>query len=108
MYGGGVSPFKNRVLHRTTFNLDFKNRIREIRDLLFNAEQTSKLIDEFAAFIHDPAGGLSISDADRAQCDYNPLMTNSSIVNLSKAGHGKFYQFPNEPGVPKISMARCS
>jgi hypothetical protein len=101
MYGGGVSPFKNRVLRRTTFNLEFKNRIREIRDLLFNAEQAGKLIDEFAAFIHDPAGGLSISDADRAQWDYNPLMTNSSVVNLSKAGHGKFYQFPNEPGVPK-------
>ncbi|MBI3417441.1 MAG: lamin tail domain-containing protein [Verrucomicrobia bacterium] len=101
MYGGGVSPFKNRVLSRAVFKVEYQNRLREIRDLLFNPDQCGQLIDEFAAMIHDPAGGLSITDADRCQWDYNPIMTNAVIVNLSKAGRGKFYLFPFESNVPK-------
>jgi hypothetical protein len=34
--------------------------------------------------------------ADRAMWDYNPVMVNSSIVNPSKAGQGRFYKFPSE------------
>jgi hypothetical protein len=100
MYGGGVSPFKNRVLPRAAFALEYRNRIREIRDLLFNPEQAGLLIDEYAAMIHDPSGGLSFTDADRAQWDYNPIMV-SSYVNSSKAGQGRYYQWPYEPTVTK-------
>ena len=42
----------------------------------------NKLIDEYANFIRGPAGVPSVLDADRAQWDYNPLMTNPAIVNL--------------------------
>jgi hypothetical protein len=100
--GQGAEPFKNRVLPRPAFNLEYQNRIREVRDLLFNNDQAWQLIDEYAAVIHDSAGGLSMTDADRAMWDYNPKM-NSSIYSstLSKAGQGRFYQFPMEPGVPK-------
>ena len=102
MYGGGNSPFKNRVLPRPAFNLEYRNRIREIRDLLFNAEQTGRLIDEYAAMIHDPNGAPSITDADRAMWDYNPKMVNSQYsTSPNKAGQGRFYQFPQEPSVPK-------
>ena len=100
MYGGGVSPFKNRVLPRPAFGLEYRNRLREIRDLLFNSEQAGLLIDEYAAMIHDPNGGLSFTDADRAQWDYNPIMA-SGYVNWSKSGQGRYYQWPNEPGVTK-------
>ncbi|MBI4604250.1 MAG: lamin tail domain-containing protein [Planctomycetes bacterium] len=92
MFGDGNSPFKSRVLTRAAFSLEYKNRLREIRDLLYNPDQTGKLLDELAARIDDPSGGPSIVDADRAQWDYNPVMTSSSIVNLSKAGKGRFYQ----------------
>ena len=60
--------------------------MREIRDLLYNSEQTGMLIDEMASFIYTP-GQLSWVDADRAMWDYNPIMT-SSYVNSSKAGVG--------------------
>ena len=40
--------------------------------------------------------GPNILAADRAMWDDNPVMANSSIVNLSKAGQGRFYQFPYE------------
>ena len=94
MYGGGNEPFRARVLSSTrpAFRIDYANRIRELRDLLFNEDQTYRLIDEYAAVLRDPSGGPSFLDADRAQWDFNPLMTNASIVNLSKAGMGRFYQ----------------
>lgn len=92
MFGDGNEPFKSRVLSRAAFSLEYRNRIRELRDLLYNSDQTNGLIDEFAAMIDDPEGGPSIVDLDRAMWDYNPVMVNSSIVNLSKAGHGRFYQ----------------
>jgi hypothetical protein len=88
---GGVDEFKNRVLNRPAFRLEWQNRIREVRDLLFNTDQAWQLIDEYAAVIDDPAGGPAFVDADRALWDYNPIMT-SSYVNPSKAGAGRFYQ----------------
>jgi len=105
---GGDEPFKSRVLSNFSSSpahpalvTEFRNRVREIRDLLFNADQAYELIDEMAALIRGPAAGPSIIDADRAQWDYNPIMINSSIVNLSKAGQGRFYRWPNEPSVTK-------
>jgi hypothetical protein len=101
---GGDEPFKSRVLSNFStppshpvFSLEFKNRLREVRDLLFNNDQGYKLIDEMSALIHGPATN-SITDADRCQWDYNPIMFNSSIVNLSKAGNYHFYQWSYEPG----------
>ncbi|MCZ6792144.1 MAG: lamin tail domain-containing protein [Planctomycetota bacterium] len=92
MYGSGDEPFRSRVLSRSSFNRGYQRRIREIRDLLFNPDQTNSMIDELAAVVDDPAGGPSLVDADRAKWDYNPVMVNSSIVNLSKAGHGRYYE----------------
>ena len=94
MYGDGNEPFKSRVLTSAhpQLLLDFRNRVREIRDLLFNTDQTYQLIDEYAALIRDPVGGPSVVDMDRAMWDYNPVMVNSSLVNLGKAGQGRFYQ----------------
>src|SRR5437667_230171 len=47
------------------------------------------------------AGSAYIIDDERAQSDYNSVMTSSSIVNLSTAGQGRFYRWPNEPSVTK-------
>jgi len=92
MYGGGNEPFKNRVLPRAAFNVDFKNRIREIRNLLFNADQAGALIDEMAAKIYT-AGQPSFVDLDRAMWDYNPVMVDLSKLSAggNKAGQGRFY-----------------
>ncbi len=92
MYGNGNEPFKSRVLPRTWFGLAYKNRCREILDLLYNTGQTGEMIDEFAAMVNEPGSGATLVDADRAMWDYNPVMVDSSLVNLNKAGHGRFYQ----------------
>ncbi len=90
MYGGGDEPFRDRVLPRPEFAVEYRNRVREIRDLLYNPEQTGLLIDEIASNIYTP-GQPSWVDADRAMWDYNPILA-SSYVNPGKAGHGRFYQ----------------
>jgi hypothetical protein len=101
---GGDEPFKSRVLSNFSgapthpvFSVEFKNKVREFRDLLFNQDQSFKIVDEMSALIHGPSSN-SIIDVDRCQWDYNPIMFNSAIVNLSKAGNYHFYQWQNEPG----------
>ena len=87
MYGGGEEPFKSRVLSHPVFRREYQNRLREIRDLLFNTDQAWQLINESAAIISDPAGGPSPADADRMKWDYHPAMAMGG-----KAGQGLFYQ----------------
>jgi hypothetical protein len=88
---GDCEPFKSRVLSRPVFLKEYRNRLREIRDLLFNAEQVGQMLDEHAGFVDTPTAGASLIDADRAMWDYNPILA-SSYVNANKAGHGRFYQ----------------
>ena len=87
MFGSGDEPFKHRVLRYPEFQLEYRNRLREIRDLLFDPDEAGRLIDECAAIIADPAGGPSPVDADRAKWDYHPMMRSGF-----KAGQGLFYQ----------------
>ncbi|MHC4565178.1 MAG: lamin tail domain-containing protein, partial [Planctomycetota bacterium] len=93
-------PFTERgnVLRHSALDVAARNRAREIRDLLFNPEQTNQLIDEFAAVINDPQGGLSIVDADRTMWDYHWVMGSGAYPRYlnrqasQKAGQGRFYQ----------------
>jgi len=106
MYGNGDEPFKHcGLLNQSSLNLEYKNRIREIRNLLFNNDQCWQLINDYAVIINDPNnGGLSFVNADRAMWDYNPIMT-CSYINPSKAGAGRFYQKATTkdfPGMVKI------
>ena len=92
----GSDDLKNRVLANATLALEHKNRLREIRDLLFNNDQAFKLLDEYAGIVKGP-NTVNILGADRSMWDYNPIMV-SGLVNSGKAGHGLFYQFPYESG----------
>ncbi|HXJ57731.1 MAG TPA: lamin tail domain-containing protein [Verrucomicrobiae bacterium] len=107
---GGDEPFKGRVLSnfsipgtRPVLGTEFRNRVREWRDLLWNSDQAFRLLDEYAALVRGPTNGPTILDADRAMWDYNPKMVSSVYTDQpsSKAGQGRFYQFPNEPTVSK-------
>lgn len=90
MPGTGVEPFLQPVLSRPEFNLEYQNRLRELRDLLFNSEQLNEMIDEYAALIDTPAGGLSMVDADRAMWDYNPIF-GTRYVDRNRTFPGLFY-----------------
>jgi len=93
MYGNGEDVFKSQgaIFSRSALLIEYRNRLREFYDLLYNTEQMDLLLDELAGFIDDPAGGPSMVDADRAMWDYNPIMV-SSVINPNKAGQGRFYQ----------------
>jgi hypothetical protein len=100
MYGDGEDPFRKQggIHRRPELFLEFLNRLREFHDLLYNPEQMNQLIDEYASIIDDPAGGLSMVDADRAMWDYHWVMGDEAYPKYlsrsasSKAGQGRFYQ----------------
>ncbi len=75
----------SQVLSFPECNIKFKNRVREIRDLLINNDQGWQLIDEYAALISDPDLSQSFTAADRAMWDYNP----------ANSYPGTFYQNPS-------------
>lgn len=88
MYGEGNEPFLWTVLSRPALALEYYNRLREIRDLLFNPDETERLIDECAAII---GGRPGFVDADRAKWDYHPVM-GSRMSMGGKAGQGLFFR----------------
>ncbi len=101
-------PFSRAgVLNISPIGIENKNRLREITDLLFNTEQTNQLIDEYAAIIDDPAGGLSMVDADRAMWDYHWVVGTGAYPKYLdqaasfKAGQGRFYQEAVDRGYPR-------
>jgi hypothetical protein len=88
MHGDGEEPFNSAVLTRRAFLIEYRNRVREIRDLLFNPEQINPLIDEVAAIVWDsegPNGG--ILEADRRKWDFHPAVTSHR-----HSGQGRYYQ----------------
>ncbi|MEN6578807.1 MAG: lamin tail domain-containing protein [Phycisphaerales bacterium] len=94
MYGGGADDFtRYGVFSGSNSNLqiEYDNRQREFRDLLFNSDQAYQVLDDLANIIDPPTGGPTFVDADRAMWDYNPIMA-SGYVNPGKAGQGRYYQ----------------
>jgi hypothetical protein len=90
VWGDDNEPFKQPVLvEKPVFYQEYANRLREVRDLLYNPEQIGMLIDEMASIIYTP-GALSWVDADRAMWDYNPIMISSYVAEW-QSGQGKFY-----------------
>lgn len=96
MFGASCDDIRDHIITRAPFDIEYRNRVREVRDLLFNSDQAWKVIDEYATIVRGTNGGPNILTADRAMWDYNPIMNNGAIVNTSKAGQGRFYTFPHE------------
>lgn len=108
---GGVDRIKARILagaaRYPVLWREWQNRIREVRDLLWNEDEAWRLLDEYAGRLRGPSDQPGILEADRAQWDYNPKMIDSTYSqNVGKAGQGRFYQWPNEPSVSK-DFAGC-
>ena len=98
---GGVDRIKQRLISGPAKLpvawRSWQNRIREFRDLFWNDDEAARLIDEQAGRLRGPAVGPTILDADRAQWDYNPKMVDNAYSTSpgSKAGQGRYYQWPN-------------
>src|SRR5207302_3372983 len=96
-------------------NIEFQNRLRELRDLLLNPDQVGQIIDETAAKVYT-AGQPSWVDIDRAMWDYNPTMVDAAKVPVgnNKAGQGRFYMGNPSAGIvipgcdPANKYATCN
>ncbi|HEY7117651.1 MAG TPA: lamin tail domain-containing protein [Tepidisphaeraceae bacterium] len=98
MFGGGDEPFKSRVLPRPAFNLEYKNAIRNIRDLLWNTDQAYSVLESLANVIDPPGVTNAPVDYDRAMWDYNPILDPATGYTYGdKGGVGRFYA--GGPGV---------
>ncbi len=99
MFGVGNEPFRTPVLSNIVFMVEYQNRLREIRDLLFNPEQINILLEEQAALIDSPANRYSMIDTDRARWDYDPLLE-SRYVEPGAGTTGMFYVKPPSHDFP--------
>ncbi len=63
------------VLSYSEVNIAYKNRCRELLDLLFNPDQVNRVVDEMAALISDSTAAKSFIEAERAMWDYHPRIS---------------------------------
>ncbi len=81
-----------RCLQHTNILISFQNRARELQDLLLNADQSWKLVDEFLSLITD--GGPTqpgFVEVDRRRWDYNPANPTAPRAN---GNVGQYYKTP--------------
>lgn len=91
--GNGKEPFlEAKIFNHPELVRDYRNRLREIRDLLYNPEQVSLLLNHYADLIDTPAGVPSMVEADRMMWDHNPIMT-SSFIDITKVLPGAYYRW---------------
>ena len=93
---GDNEPFKSRVLAIPAFQMEYKNRLREVRDLLWNNEQVIQMLDAYAALINTPIDGQTIAEADRRMWDWNPIVYDPARTTTNwNAGPGLYYARAN-------------
>jgi hypothetical protein len=95
MPGVGNEPFRNRVLSRPDFQIGYQNRVRELRDLLFNPEQMTMMLDEHAGFINSSingaTNGATMVQADRHMWDFNPIYL-TDYIDPNRTRWREFYK----------------
>ncbi|MFO0578244.1 MAG: lamin tail domain-containing protein [Polyangia bacterium] len=84
----GVLNLQNSILQHAELYTEYRNRARELQDLLFTADELGALVDEQAAFVGRAAvgGTLSFAQLDESMWNYHPRTTS--------AHRGAFYKTP--------------
>jgi len=68
-HGDGSEPFRDRIIRNSAipeFGIAYKNRLREVIQLLFNEEKLFPTLDEWRDLLYE------IAEADRDRWDYAP------------------------------------
>ena len=66
-----------KALDHEAILTEYKNRARELQDLLFTADQVSQLVDEISAFVNPITGGPTLVDVDQFMWNHNPRTESS-------------------------------
>ncbi|MBL9008724.1 MAG: lamin tail domain-containing protein [Myxococcales bacterium] len=84
----GVLNLQNAILQHAELSVEYKNRGRELQDLLLTDDQLGALVDEQAYFVGKPAAGgtLSFAQLDEAMWNQHP--------RTAAAHRGAFYRNP--------------
>ncbi len=90
---------QNNSLTVPTLALEFRNRCREILDLMCsdasdNGGQIGQLIDEFAQIVNPRGLPLTWADVDECMWNWNPHTTGSNIPSGQTNHKGNFYRTP--------------
>lgn len=72
--------------------IEYRNRCRELQDLLFTPEQIGLLVDEYANLVNPKTGGMTMVDVDQYMWNYNPKSANGhrGAFNQLKADYNLF------------------
>ena len=94
----GVMNFQNALTQHARLLLEYKNRARELQDLLFTPDQFGQVVDELSAFVNPPGQPLTHVDVDEAMWNYHPR---------TSGGHrGAFYRNPSTHGARGGTLRR--
>lgn len=82
----GVMNFQNALSQHTQLLIEYRNRARELQDLLFTPDQLGQLVDELAGVTNPSGRTLTWVDIDEAMWNYHPRTASSH--------RGAFYRNP--------------
>ena len=83
----GVMNFQNALSQHAALAVEYRNRAREVRDLLFTTDQVGQLVDQLAFAVNPPARELTLVDVDEAMWNFH---------SRAAGGHrGAFYRNPS-------------
>lgn len=71
---------------------EYRNRTRELQDLLFTPDQIGQLVDEYAGFVNPQTGGMTMVDVDQFMWNYNSRSANGhrGAFNQLRADYNLF------------------
>ncbi len=94
------------------YDVAYRNRARELLDLLFNGDQAAQVVDEIAALIATPYSSSTFVEANRAMWDYHPqtnkkgqfYLNNEFLKTRDWPGLVEYYKaFLTPAGLPGVS-----
>jgi len=83
----GVMNFQNCLSQHSTLAMEYRNRTRELRDLVFNEDQFGQLVAQYVSVLSPPGSLFDLSDVDEAMWNYHPRTAGSH--------RGAFYRNPS-------------
>ncbi len=84
--------------------IEYRNRVRELQDLLFTTDQIGQLVDEYARFVNPQTGGLTMVDVDQFMWNYNPRSANGHQGAFNRLS-ADYNLFQGPDGVRKLVSA---
>jgi hypothetical protein len=94
----GIMHFQNALSQHEIFAIEYRNRARELGDLLFSADQFRPLVEEITGFVSRPGTTPTFAQIDEAMWNHHPRTAGRHV--------GAFYRNPSEHGAQGGTITR--